>query len=40
MENVLRANPQNVRRQYEQQLEQLQETYGEAMLELQARKKL
>lgn len=39
MENALRANPQDVREQYERQLEDLQETYGEAMLELRARKK-
>jgi hypothetical protein len=40
MENALRANPQDVREQYEQQLKDLQEAYGEAMLELRARKKL
>jgi transposase-like protein len=40
MENALRANPQDVREQYEQQLKELQEAYGEAMLELRARKKL
>ena len=40
MENALRANPQHVREQYEQQLKDLQEAYGEAMLELLARKKL
>ena len=34
MENALRANPQDVREQYEQQLKDLQEAYGEAMLEL------
>jgi putative transposase len=39
MENALRANPQDVREQYEQQLKDLQEAYGEAMLELRARKK-
>ena len=38
MENALRANPQDVREQYEQQLKDLQEAYGEAMLELRARK--
>ena len=40
MENALRANPQDVREQYERQLKELQEAYGEAMLELRARKKL
>jgi len=40
MENVLKANPQDVREQYERQLKDLQEAYGEAMLELRARKKL
>jgi len=40
MENALRANPQDVREQYERQLKDLRETYGEAMLELRARKKL
>lgn len=40
MENALRANPLDVREQYEKQLKELQEAYGEAMLELRARKKL
>ena len=40
MENALRANPQDVREQYERQLNELQQAYGEAMLELRARKKL
>lgn len=40
MENALRANPQDVREQYERQLKDLQEAYGEAMLELRARKEL
>jgi len=40
MENALRAKPQDVREQYERQLKELQEAYGEAMLELRARKKL
>ena len=40
MENALRANPQDVREQYERQLKELQEAYGEAMMELRARKKL
>ena len=39
MENVLKANPLDVRQQYEKQLRDLQEAYGEAMLELRARKK-
>src|ERR1700742_3344288 len=38
MENALRANPQDVREQYEKQLKDLQEAYGEAMLELRAKK--
>jgi hypothetical protein len=33
-------NPLEIREQYEQQLKDLQEAYGEAMLELRARKKL
>ena len=40
MENALRSNPQDVRERYEQQLKDLQEAYGEAMMELRARKKL
>lgn len=39
MENVLRANPLEIREQYEKQLKDLQESYGEAMLELRAPKK-
>ena len=39
MENALRAKPLDVREQYERQLKDLQEAYGEAMLELRARKK-
>lgn len=39
MENALRANPLDLREQYERQLKELQEAYGEAMLELRARKK-
>ena len=38
MENALQANPQDVREQYERQLKELQEAYGEAMPELRARK--
>lgn len=40
MENALRANPLDLREEYERQLKELQEAYGEAMLELRARKKL
>lgn len=40
MENALRTKPEDVRQQYERQLKDLQEAYGEAMLELRARKKL
>ena len=40
MENALRANPLEIREQYEKQLKDLQEAYGDAMLELRARKKL
>ncbi len=40
MENALRANPLDIREEYERQLKDLQEAYGEAMLELRARKKL
>ena len=39
MENALRARPEDLREQYEAQLKALQEAYGEAMLELRARKK-
>ncbi|WP_372390370.1 DUF1153 domain-containing protein [Xanthomonas sp. NCPPB 3582] len=40
MKNALRAKPEDVREQYERQLKDLQEAYGEAMLEIRARKKL
>ena len=40
MENALRAKPLEVKEQYERQLKELQEAYGETMLELRARKKL
>lgn len=40
MENALKAKPEDIREQYERQLKTLQEAYGEAMLELRARKKL
>jgi transposase-like protein len=39
MENALKAKPEDIREQYEPQLKALQEAYGEAMLELRARKK-
>ena len=39
MENSPRANPLDIHAQYEKQLKDLQEAYGEAMLELRARKK-
>ena len=40
MENALRTKPLEVREEYERRLKELQEAYGEAMLELRARKKL
>ena len=40
LENALRAKPEDVREQYEREIKKLQEAYGEAMLELRARKKL
>jgi transposase-like protein len=40
MENALRAKPLDIREEYERQLNELQSAYGEAMLELRARKKL
>jgi transposase-like protein len=40
MENALRTKPLEVREEYERQLKELQAAYGEAMLELRARKKL
>ena len=40
LENALRAKPLEVKEQYERQIKDLQEAYGEAMLELRARKKL
>ncbi len=40
MENALRAKPLDIKEQYERQLKELQEAYGEAMLEIRARKKL
>ncbi|ECB8221469.1 transposase [Salmonella enterica subsp. enterica serovar Infantis] len=40
MENALKANPKDIAEQYEGQLRELKEAYGEAMLELKFRKKL
>ena len=40
MENAPRANPLGIKEQYERQLKDLQEAYGDAQLELCARKKL
>lgn len=40
MENALKANPKDIADQYEAQLLDLKEAYGEAMLELKFRKKL
>ena len=40
LENALRAKPLDIKEQYERQIRELQEAYGEAMLELRARKKL
>jgi transposase-like protein len=38
VENALKAKPEDIREQYESQLKSLEEAYGEAMLELCARK--
>lgn len=40
MENSLRANPLDIREQYEKQLKDLQQACGKAILELRARKRL
>ena len=40
MENALKANPKDVAEQYEKQLSDLKEAYGEAMLENKFLKKL
>src|SRR3712207_3632560 len=40
LENALRAKPLDIKEQYARQIKELQEAYGEAMLELSARKKL
>jgi transposase-like protein len=38
MANALKVKPEDIREQYESQLKALHEAYGEAMLELRARK--
>ena len=38
MENALRSKPLEIKEQYERQLSDLQQAYGQAMLELRARK--
>ena len=40
MENALRAKPLDIKEQYERQQANMQSAYGEAMLEVRARKKL
>ena len=40
MENALKSKPNEVKELYEKQIKDLQEAYGEAMLELRSRKKL
>ena len=40
IENALRTKPLEIKEQYERQIKDLQEAYGEVMLELRARKKL
>ena len=40
MENALKAKPNDIREQYEQQIKELTSAYGEAMLEMKALKKL
>lgn len=40
MENPLRTKPLEVYKEYKRQLKELQEAYGDAMLELGARKQL
>ncbi len=39
MENALKANPKDIAEQYEKQLSELKEAYGEAMLEVKILKK-
>ena len=40
MENAFKTNPKDVAEQYEKQLSELKEAYGEAMLEVKFLKKL
>ncbi len=40
IENALRARPLEIKEQYERQVKELQEAYGEAMWELRARNQL
>ncbi|WP_417585577.1 transposase [Nitrincola sp.] len=40
MENALKANPKDVREQYEKKIDDLHAAYGEAMLEVKFLKKL
>jgi transposase-like protein len=40
MENALKANPKDVAEQYEKQIKDLHEAYGEAMLQVKFLKKL
>ena len=40
MENALKANPKDEAEQYEKQISELTEAYGEAMLEVKFLKKL
>jgi hypothetical protein len=39
MESALRANPLEIKEQYDKQLKELQQAYGEAMLELRLSKR-
>jgi transposase-like protein len=39
MENALRAKPLDIKEQYEKQIRELQEAYGEAMLQMRVLKK-
>ena len=39
MENALRAKPLGIKEQYEKQIRELQEAYGEAMLQMRVLKK-
>lgn len=40
LQSALCAKPLNAKKQYERQIKELQETYGDAMLQLRARKRL